>query len=283
MYFRQIKEFERSLKTANVYGNPALCRFLLVDIENGDSKETLNVDGLTVEHIMPQTLGVEWNYISPEKHDEYVHVLGNLSVSGYNSELSNKSFAEKKKIIKENSKAVILNSDVWDRDTWNIADIASRGQRLADIILKRYEVKRISDDDIEFEYVTTLTLNNLHDVTGKKLVNFKFDGETYRQNKYALMLLDKNTEKGYACFEDDENVFEISKSDLQFDVKAFYQAFYSDDKDYEDIEVENCIPDDKDARRVYQCIVQLISKIKEKLLEMPDDVDETMEDESKED
>lgn len=184
------KEFERSLKTANVYGNPALCRFLLVDIENGDSKETLNVDGLTVEHIMPQTLSVEWNYISPEKHDEYVHVLGNLSVSGYNSELSNKNFTEKKKIIKDNSKAVILNSDVWDRDTWNIADIVSRGQRLADIILKRYAAKQITDDDIEFEYVTTLTLDNLHDVTGKKLVNFRFDGETYRQNKYALMLLD---------------------------------------------------------------------------------------------
>ena len=73
------------------------------------------------------------------------------------------------------------------------------------------------------------------------------------------------------------------KSDLQFDVKAFYQAFYSDDKDYEDIEVENCVPDDKDARRVYQCIVQLIGKIKEKLSEMPDDIDEMPEDESKED
>ena len=188
--FPSDKEFERSLNTANVYGNAALCRFLLVDIENGDSKETLNVDGLTIEHIMPQSLGVEWNYISPEKHDEYVHVLGNLSVSGYNSELSNKSFNEKKKIIKENSKAVILNSDVWDRDSWNIADIVSRGKRLANIILKRYEVKRITDDSIEFEYVTTITLDKLHDVTGKKLVNFRFDGETYRQNKYALMLLD---------------------------------------------------------------------------------------------
>ena len=93
----------------------------------------------------------------------------------------------------------------------------------------------------------------------------------------------KNTEKGYACFEDGKNVFSIAKSDLQFDVKAFYQAFYSDDKDYEDIEVENCVPDDKDARRVYQCIVQLICKIKEKLSEMPDDTDEVMEDESKED
>ena len=92
----------------------------------------------------------------------------------------------------------------------------------------------------------------------------------------------KNTDKGYACFDGDENVFEISKSDLQFDVKDFYQAFYSDDKDYENIEVENCVPDDKDAGRVYRCIVQLISKIREKLSEMPDYVDEMLEDESKE-
>ena len=48
-----------------------------------------------------------------------------------------------------------------------------------------------------------------------------------------------NTDAGYACFENGEKVFEISKTDLQFDVKAFYQAFYSEDKDFEDIEVEN--------------------------------------------
>ena len=81
----------------------------------------------------------------------------------------------------------------------------------------------------------------------------------------------KKTDSGYACFENDENVFEIAKSNLQFDVKAFYQAFYSEDRDFEDIEVENCIPDDKDARRIYGCIVQLMTKIKEKLDELPND------------
>ena len=86
----------------------------------------------------------------------------------------------------------------------------------------------------------------------------------------------KNTEKGYACYEGGESVFSISKSDLQFDLKAFYQAFYSDDKDYEDIEVENCIQDDKDGKHVYDCIVLLMSKIKEKLAELPpEDSDET--------
>lgn len=90
------------------------------------------------------------------------------------------------------------------------------------------------------------------------------------------MLRFKKTDAGYACFENDENVFEIAKSNLQFDVKAFYQAFYSEDKDFEDIEVENCIPDDKYGKRVYDCIVLLISKIKEKFAELPpEDSDET--------
>ncbi len=77
----------------------------------------------------------------------------------------------------------------------------------------------------------------------------------------------KRTEKGYACYEGEDNIFEITKADLQFDVKSFYQAFYSVNKDYEDIEIENCIPEDKVAKHVYECIENLISKITEKLKE----------------
>lgn len=88
------------------------------------------------------------------------------------------------------------------------------------------------------------------------------------------MLQFKKTDAGYACFENDENVFEIAKSNLQFDVRAFYQAFYSEKKDFEDIEVENCVPDNKDARHVYECIIQLMGKIKDKLAEMPEENEE---------
>lgn len=183
-------EFERALQKANIYGNNALCRFLLLDIENGDGKEILQAENLTIEHIMPQTLSADWSHIRPEEHEEYLHTLGNLSVTGYNSELSNKSFAEKQDIIRENSKAVILNSDVLDKGSWNIATIQARAKRLAGIIMTRYKIDRIVDDSIEFEYIETLTLDNYDEVTGKKLVSFKLFGETYRQNKYALMLLD---------------------------------------------------------------------------------------------
>lgn len=87
----------------------------------------------------------------------------------------------------------------------------------------------------------------------------------------------KETPEGYACFEGDNNIFEVSKKDLQFDVKAFYQAFYSEGKDYENIVIENCIPGDRNAERIHQCIVQLVGKIKDKLSELPDDVDEIAE------
>lgn len=183
-------EFERALQKANIYGNNALCRFLLLDIENGDGKEILQAENLTIEHIMPQTLSADWSHIRPEEHEEYLHTLGNLSVTGYNSELSNKSFAEKQDIIRENSKAVILNSDVLDKESWNIATIQARAKRLAGIVMTRYKIDRIVDDSIEFEYIETLTLDNYDEVTGKKLVSFKLFGEMYRQNKYALMLLD---------------------------------------------------------------------------------------------
>ena len=183
-------EFDRALQSNNIYGNIALCRFLLIDIENGDGKETLNSENLTIEHIMPQTLSADWNYITLEEHEAYLHTLGNLSVTGYNSELSNKSFAEKKKIIQENSKAIILNSDILDKESWGISEIQNRARRLAKIVMSRYSIDRIEDDAIEFEYVQLFTLDNYDDVTGKKLVSFKLFNETYRQNKFALMLLD---------------------------------------------------------------------------------------------
>ena len=184
------QEFNKALQTSNIYSNNALCRFLLLDIENGDGKEILQAENLTIEHIMPQTLSADWSYITTEEHEEYQHTLGNLSVTGYNSELSNKSFKEKQEIIRENSKAVVLNEDVLDKETWDIESIKARGKRLAGIVESRYNIERVVDDSIEFEYIETLTLDNYDEVTGKKLVSFRLFDETYRQNKYALMLLD---------------------------------------------------------------------------------------------
>lgn len=88
----------------------------------------------------------------------------------------------------------------------------------------------------------------------------------------------KKTERGYACFEGEENVFEIFEANLQFDVKSFYQAFYSEGKDFEDIEIENCIKNDKTAVHVYGCIINLVQQIKDKLAELSEEDEKESDD-----
>ncbi len=183
-------EFFRNLQIANIYTNPVLCKFLLMDIENGDGKEILSAENLTIEHVMPQTLNKYWTHIPPDKHEEFLHTIGNLTITGYNSELSNKSFEEKKKIIQENSKAIVLNSDILDKNEWNPANIETRAQRLAHIVLEHYPIAPVQDDTIEFEYTDTLGVEAYKEVKGKELVSFNFKGKIYRENTFIAMLLD---------------------------------------------------------------------------------------------
>jgi hypothetical protein len=84
----------------------------------------------------------------------------------------------------------------------------------------------------------------------------------------------KTTDEGYGCFEDEEIVFLIRNDDLKFNVKEFYQAFYSEGKDFEDIVIENDAPDNKDAARIYQCIISLIAQIDGRIKELSDEVSE---------
>ncbi|GAA9144743.1 hypothetical protein HpHA175_12840 [Helicobacter pylori] len=70
-------------------------------LENFDRKERVYTHEYTTEHIMPQTLTEEWERDLGENfqeiHDKYLNTIGNLTLTGYNSEYSNKSFQEKKR------------------------------------------------------------------------------------------------------------------------------------------------------------------------------------------
>ena len=139
---------------------------------------------------MPQALTVEWSNFSEEEHDAYLHTLGNLTLTGYNSELSNKSFQEKKDIIRTYSKATVLNQDVLDKDRWTVENIQNRSKRLAKILLDSCKVDEINDPSIMFEYITNITLDNVDKASNKKLISFSFENRTYPQHMYAQMLID---------------------------------------------------------------------------------------------
>ncbi|GAA7178861.1 hypothetical protein HpCK102_04830 [Helicobacter pylori] len=68
---------------------------------NFDTKEPVNTQECTIEHIMPQKLTEKWKKDLGQDyeriHTQYLHTIGNLTLTGYNSEYSNRSFQEKKK------------------------------------------------------------------------------------------------------------------------------------------------------------------------------------------
>lgn len=89
-------------------------------IERNKSKETVTFDSLILEHIMPQTLTAKWKIDlgkrAQEIYDKYLHCLGNLTLSGYSSELSNASFSEKQ--ILYNQSNICITKSIAQYDHW---------------------------------------------------------------------------------------------------------------------------------------------------------------------
>lgn len=109
------------------------CKFILSVLEESyGHKEKVDLEKATIEHIMPQTLTESWKAELgndfEDIHEKYLHVIGNLTLSGYNSELSNESFLTKKKYYSESNfelnKAIIMYS------TWNEQAIIERSKKL---------------------------------------------------------------------------------------------------------------------------------------------------------
>ncbi len=93
---------------------------------------------MSVDHIVPQSLSDEWKkYLSQtdvENYDTYLHRLGNLTLTNYNSEMSNKSFEEKKVIYRGSN--YYYTRKLGDISQWSSAAISKRGKELAEEALK---------------------------------------------------------------------------------------------------------------------------------------------------
>lgn len=74
----------------------------------------------------------------------------------------------------------------------------------------------------------------------------------------------QNNQGIYEFKDNDDVIFQVSKEDMQFDVKLFYNAFFLDDE-YKNIEFINRCEEDKEALRVFTCAKTLLSEVAEKL------------------
>jgi uncharacterized protein with ParB-like and HNH nuclease domain len=130
-------QFRKAIELSKLYGSGDKIRktkHLLMLIEQSfGHKELIDFVPLSIEHILPQTLSNEWkkdlgdNW--EETHDLYLHTLGNLTLTAYNSELSNECFEEKKKILTESH--LELNKYFASKESWTEEDIKNRAEHIA--------------------------------------------------------------------------------------------------------------------------------------------------------
>lgn len=136
--FPQNEEFKRELKTRDLYNFPRR-NYWLRRIENHGRKERVPVADYTIEHIMPQNdnLSEEWrtalgNDRWQQVHEEWLHTLGNLTLTGYNSEYSDRPFAEKRDMEGGfRDSPLRLNEGLAHVEVWNETAIHNRAEQLA--------------------------------------------------------------------------------------------------------------------------------------------------------
>jgi Protein of unknown function (DUF1524) len=138
-------DFKVAITSTKIYKSANIDRvkFILEKLEDyvvSKTKEevTVNSSGLTIEHIMPQTLSSEWKQGLGDEynaiHDQYLHTLANLTLTADNPALSNKMFSEKKKLYEESK--LNLNEYFDSLDTWNADTIEKRANELADMAIE---------------------------------------------------------------------------------------------------------------------------------------------------
>ena len=149
------EEFKTQLMVKDLYHYPRR-NYWLRKLENYQHKERINVEEYTIEHVMPQDekLSTEWKSELGENwkeiHKIYLHTLGNLTLTGFNSEYGKRAFLEKRDMsggFKDSH--LRLNSDLATLDKWNEEEIVKRAERLAELAIKVWPYPGITQDILE--------------------------------------------------------------------------------------------------------------------------------------
>lgn len=145
-------EFVNQFIVRDIYGtrNDA---YILNKLENFDRKEMVNLADYTIEHIMPQNpnfpnawkqeLGDNWEVI----REKYLHKIGNLTLTGYNPELSDSPFLEKRNMKGGFADSPLrLNRDLARLEHWTDVEIQQRAENLAKLACQVWAYTNLSSD-----------------------------------------------------------------------------------------------------------------------------------------
>jgi len=153
--FPNNEEFKRELQVRDLYNFPRRA-YWLRRLENHDRKERVEVDEYTIEHILPQNenlpkewkdaLGEDWKRIQ----EKWLHTLGNLTLTGYNSEYGDRPFIQKRDMsggFRESP--LIMNQGLAQLEQWTEETIMERAERLSTKALLVWSIPQLDPDVLE--------------------------------------------------------------------------------------------------------------------------------------
>ncbi len=173
-------EIEQFLKQKDMYNIQSKNRTYFFDrMENFENKEKVVINNLSIEHIFPQNPDNKWfSSLSVEEisiiKEKYLNTIGNLTLTGYNSELSNKSFIDKKeeKDFGFNNSRLWLNKNLEKVNEWNVNEIEKRCNLLIERFFQIWKIPKVE-----------ILVNNYSEVN-------IFDAETpkFKKLEYAIFM-----------------------------------------------------------------------------------------------
>lgn len=195
-------EFVREIASKDVY-NFRSRNYLLHSLENYNRKEFVNMDDYTIEHIMPQNpkLSAKWQNMLGENWQEiqkaYLHTLGNLTLTGYNSELSDHPFDIKKSVEGGfDDSPLRLNRFMQNIDIWNEDMINKRAKLLASLAINIWKAPDLPQETLdkyrhnEEKEVGIYTIDNYEYLKGDIL-------ELYNSLRKRILNIDASVKEEY--------------------------------------------------------------------------------------
>lgn len=174
--------------------------FILERMENRDNNERHDVvkelteKNITIEHIMPQTLSEEWKAALGDEweriHQQYLHTMANLTLTGYNSQYSNLTFA-KKRVMEKGfmDSAFRLNNYVKNCEQWTERELKQRQQELLQVFMNLWPMPTTSFEVTKQEAESASLDDEDFEFTGKKLQAYILHGVRYPVNTWKEMLV----------------------------------------------------------------------------------------------
>lgn len=198
--FPDDEEFRDKFMLRDIYNLKSKNKlYLLTQLENYKNKEKVDIENLlktkvlSIEHIMPQKLTDAWKTDLGDGwekvHSRYLNTIGNITLTGYNSEMKNKTFKEKrdsKKGFKESK--LKLNKYLLSIDTWNEEEIKERSKILFKEVVRIWNYPETTYEPEENEE-KLYTLDDEKDFTFEKIISYYFLGEKYYANNWTYFYI----------------------------------------------------------------------------------------------